>query len=154
MLKIIDVKRCHRGSWNTHFLTYYVQYSHTVQKDADFSGRYPNFLEQLPLRGELHIDFRMQCVIMTQTRWPPPTSCHLSHPQNVDKIDSFLTLVLNICILGSLILGLGELVIKEGAGILYQIFRFSGVVYIWCRIHQCKSWCYLGLSQTSKVVFL
>ena len=111
----------------------------------------------LCIRGESHIDFRTQCVIMTQTRWPhfpPPISCHLRHSQNFDKIDSFLKPVFNICILGNLIVGWGGWVIKEGAGILHQIFRFSRGVSIWGRIHQSKSWSSLGPSQTSKVDFL
>ena len=32
--------------------------------------------------------FRTQCIIMTQTRWPP-TPCHMRHLQNLDKINSF-----------------------------------------------------------------
>ena len=103
-------------------------------------------------RGESHIDFRTQCVIMTQTRWPP-TPCHLCNSQNFDKSDSFLKPVLNICILGNLIAGWGGWVIKEGAGILYLIFSFSGGVNIWGRIHEIKSWYSLEPSHTSKVVF-
>ena len=90
---------------------------------------------------------------MIKTRWPP-TPCHLHRSQNFDKIDSFLKPVLNICILGNLIVGWGGWVIKEGAGILHQIFRFSGGVNIWGRIHQSKSWYSLGHSQTCKVDFL
>ena len=81
----------------------------------------------------------------------PPTPCYLCHSQNFDKIDGFLKPVLNICILGNLILGWGEWVIKEAAVILHQIFRFSGGVNIWGRIHQSKSLYSLGPSQTSKV---
>ena len=108
------------------------------------------------VRGQSHIDIRTQWVIMTQTRWPPPpthTPCHLRHSQNFNKIDSFLKPVLNICILGNLIVGWGGWVIKEGAGILHQIFRFGEGVNIWGRIHQSKSWYSLGSSQTSKVDF-
>ena len=98
-----------------------------------------------------HIDFRKQCVIMTQTRWTQP-SCHMHHSQNFDKTDSFLKSVLNISILSNLIVGRGERVIKEGVGILHQIYRFSGGVNIWqSRIHQSKSWYYLVPSQTSKL---
>ena len=87
---------------------------------------------------------------LTQARWPTP--CHMRHSQNIYKIDSFLKLVLNICIIGNFFAGWGEWVIKEGAGILHQIYRFSGGVNIWgSRIHHCKSWYYLGPSQTSKV---
>ena len=82
---------------------------------------------------------------------PPPTSCHLRHFQNFDKIDSFLKPVLNICILGNLIVGWDEWVIKEGAGILHQIFRFSEGVNSWGRIHQSKCWYSLETSQTSKM---
>ena len=71
---------------------------------------------------------------------PAPTPCHFHHSQNLDKIDSFLKAVLDICILGNLIVGWGEWVIKEGVGILHQIFRFSGGVNIWGRIHRSKSW--------------
>ena len=45
---------------------------------------------------------------------PPPTSCHIRHTQNFDKIDSFLKSVLNICMLRDLIVGWGKRVIKEG----------------------------------------
>ena len=49
---------------------------------------------------------------------------------------------------------MGEL-LKGGAGILHQIFRFSEGVNTWGRIHQSKSWYSLGLSsQTSKVDLL
>ena len=105
------------------------------------------------LRGESHVDFRLQCVIMTQTRWPP-TPCHMHPFQNFDRIDSFLNSVLNICILGNLIVGWGVRVIEERVGTLYQIYRFNGGVNIWGnRIHQSKSWYYLGHPQTSKVEF-
>ena len=47
--------------------------------------------------GMSHIDFRTQCIIMTQSRWPTTTtSCHMHHSQNLDKIDSFLKPILNI----------------------------------------------------------
>ena len=48
---------------------------------------------------------------------------------------------------------MGEGLIKEGAGILHQICRLRGDVNIvgGSRIHQSKSWYYLGLLQTSKV---
>ena len=84
---------------------------------------------------------------------PPPTPFHLLHSKNFDKIGTFLKLVLNICILGNLIVRRGGWVIKEGAGILHQICRFSGGVNIWGRIHQSKRCHSLGLSQTSKVDF-
>ena len=67
----------------------------------------------------------MQCVIMTQTRRPPIPS-HMRHSQSFDKIDSFLKSVLNILIIRNLIVGWGEGVIKESAGILHQIYRFRG----------------------------
>ena len=54
--------------------------------------------------------------------------------------------------LHDLIVGWGKRVIKEGAGILHQISRFRGDVNSWgSRIHQSKSWYYLGPFQTSKV---
>ena len=71
----------------------------------------------------------MQCVLVTQTRRPPPsTSSHMRHSQSFDKIDSFLKPVLDILILCNLIVGWSEEVIKEEAGILHQIYRFRGVV--------------------------
>ena len=55
----------------------------------------------------------------------------MRHIQNFDKIDSFLKLVLNILILSNFIEGWGEGVIKEGAGILHQIYRLKGVLIVW-----------------------
>ena len=75
---------------------------------------------------------------------------HLPYSQNFDKIDGFLKPVLNVFIIGNLIVGWGGWVIKEGTGILHQIFRSSGGIY-WGGIHQSKSWFSLGPSQTSKV---
>ena len=67
------------------------------------------------------------------------------HSQNFDKIDSFLKSVLNICILGNLIVGWGVQVIKDVVGIVHQIYWFGEVVNVWgSRIHQSKSWYYLG----------
>ena len=103
------------------------------------------------IRGESHFDFRTHCVIMTQIRWPL-TPCHMHHSQIFDKIDSFLKTVSNIFILRNLILEWGEMVIKEKAGILHQIYGFKGAVNSWrSRIHQNKSCYYSGPFQTSKV---
>ena len=55
----------------------------------------------------------------------------MRHSQGFDKIDSFLKPVLNILILCNLIVGWGEGVIKEGAGILHQGYRFRGSVKSW-----------------------
>ena len=55
-----------------------------------------------------------------------PTPSHMRHSQSFDKIDSFLNPVLNILIPCNLIVGWGEGAIKEGAGILHQIYRFRG----------------------------
>ena len=55
---------------------------------------------------------------------------YASFPE-LNKIDSFLKLILNIFILGNLIVGWGEVVIKEGAGTRHQIYRFIGDVNIW-----------------------
>ena len=105
------------------------------------------------------IDFSMQCVIMTQTTWPgppppqPPTPAIFIIPR-ISKINSFLRSVLNICILGNLIVRWGEWVITEGVGFLYDIYKFSGGVNTWSsRIHQSKTWYYLGPSQTSKLEY-
>ena len=46
-----------------------------------------------------------------------PQPSHMRHSQSFDKIDSLVKPVLNILILWNLIVGLGERVIKEGAGI-------------------------------------
>ena len=64
----------------------------------------------------------------------------MSHSQNFEKNDSFLKSVLNIWILGNL---------GEVSGSLKR-----GIINIWgSRIHQSKSWYYLGPSQASKVEF-
>ena len=52
----------------------------------------------------------------------------MHHSQRFGKIDRFLKPVLNILILCNLIVGWGEGVIKEEAGILHQIYRFEGSV--------------------------
>ena len=52
----------------------------------------------------------------------------MRHLKSFDKIDSFLKSVLNIFILVNLIVGWGEGVIKERAGLLHQICRFRGGV--------------------------
>ena len=80
------------------------------------------------LRGESHINFRTQCIIMMQTRLPP-TPCQIRHFQNFDKIDSFDKI--DILILGNLIVGWGEGVIKEGTGILHQNYGLKGVLIVW-----------------------
>ena len=67
----------------------------------------------------------MQCLIMTETRRPPPhPHPHMYHSQSFDKVDSILKPVLNILILCNLIVGRGEGGIKEGDGILHQIYTF------------------------------
>ena len=53
----------------------------------------------------------------------------MRHSQSFDKIDTFLKPLLNILILCNLIAGWGEGVIKEGAGILHQIYIFRVDVY-------------------------
>ena len=53
----------------------------------------------------------------------------MRHSQSFDKIDTFLKPLLNILILCNLISGWGEGVIKEGAGILHQIYIFRVDVY-------------------------
>ena len=54
----------------------------------------------------------------------------MRHFQNFEKIDSFLKLVVNTLILGNLTVGWVERVIKEGAGILYHIYKFKGVLIV------------------------
>ena len=46
-------------------------------------------------RGESHIDFRTQCVIMTQITWPP-TPYYMRHFQIFGKINNFLENVPNV----------------------------------------------------------
>ena len=58
--------------------------------------------QKILLSAESHINFRMQCIIMTQKRGPPS---HMHHSQSFDKIDTFLKPVLNILILCNLFLG-------------------------------------------------
>ena len=92
------------------------------------------FLMFYAIKGGVTIDFRTKCVIMTQTRLhplPPSTLCQMSHFQNFDKIHSFLKPVLNILVLGNLTVEWGEGVIKEGAGILHQIYRLKTVLIVW-----------------------
>ena len=48
--------------------------------------------------------------------------------KSFEKIEGFLKSVLNVLILCNLIVGWGEGVIKEGVGILHQIYRFRGGV--------------------------
>ena len=55
----------------------------------------------------------------------------MRHSQSFDKINSFQKTSLNILILCNLIVGWGEGVIKEGAGILHQVYRFRGSVKSW-----------------------
>ena len=86
-----------------------------------------HFLSNKKFRLGLHIEFCTHCVITTQTR-RPPTPSHMRHSQSFDKVDSFLKPVLKILILCNLIVGWGEGVIKEGAGIFHQIYRFRGTV--------------------------
>ena len=52
----------------------------------------------------------------------------MRHSQSFDKTDSFLKPVLKILLLCNVIVGWGEVVIKQGAGILHQIYRFRGSV--------------------------
>ena len=54
------------------------------------------------IRVGSHIDFRTQCVIMTQAR--SPSLCYMRHSQNFDKIYSFLKPDLDIFILHNFIL--------------------------------------------------
>ena len=51
--------------------------------------------------------------------------------KSFEKIEGFLKSVLNVLILCNLIVGWGEGVIKEGAGILHQVYRFRGSVKSW-----------------------
>ena len=58
-----------------------------------------------------------------------PTPCQIRHFQNFDKTDSFDKI--DILILGNLIVGWGEGVIKEGTGILHQNYGLKGVLIVW-----------------------
>ena len=50
----------------------------------------------------------------------------MRHCKVFNKIDSLLKPVLNIFILRNLIVGYGEVNIKEGARVFHQIYRFRG----------------------------
>ena len=110
------------------------------------------------LKGESHINFRTQFLIMTQTRWPlPPLPCHICHFHNFDKTDSFLKAVLNIFILGNLIVDCRDGVrglLKRELVLCIRSIDLGGVNSWESRLHQSKSWHYLGHSQTSKLEFL
>ena len=58
----------------------------------------------------------------------PQTPSHMPHSQSFDKIDSLLKPVSNILFLCNLIVWWSEGVIKEEAGILFQIYRFRECV--------------------------
>ena len=76
----------------------------------------------------------------------------MRHPQNFDKIDSFLKPVLNIFILRNLNVWLGGRLLKRG--LVFCILSTDlGEVLIVGRstIHEAKSWYYLGPFQTFKV---
>ena len=92
---------------------------------------------------------------MTPTSLPHP-SCHMSHSQNFDKVDSFLKSVLKICIFGNLIVGWSDWVVNNGTGILHQIYRFSGGVIIFGGIGFIKvrvSIVWSSQTSKAKVVF-
>ena len=55
----------------------------------------------------------------------------MGHSLYFDKIDSFLKPVLNIIVVRDVIAGWGEGIIKKGAGILHQRYRFRGGVISW-----------------------
>ena len=100
-------------------------------------------------RGESHIDFCVQCVIMMQTRWPQ-APCYMFHSQNFNKNNSFLEPVLNIIVLRNVIRGWGRGLLKRGwyfaSNIDLEVFKVGE-----SSIHQSKSLYYLGLFQTFKV---
>ena len=50
----------------------------------------------LRYRGEPHIEFRMQCVIMKQITWPPLLTLYTRHFYIFAKIHSFLKNLLNV----------------------------------------------------------
>ena len=76
----------------------------------------------------------------------------LPHSQVFNKINRFLKPVLNIFILRKL--KMREVNIKNRTGIFHQIYKFSGDANsCGSRIHQIKSWYYLGPFQISKVDF-
>ena len=69
--------------WNSHFGFFA---SVWLTKLKTFFGK---------ARGKSHVDFRTQCVIMTQITWHP-TRYYMSHFQILDKTDSFLKNVSNV----------------------------------------------------------
>ena len=81
-----------------------------------------------------------------------PTTYHMHHSQNFDKIDSFLKPALNIFILCNLIVGWGRRLLKRGLVFCIKSIDFGEVLIVaGSRIHQSKSWYYLGPFQSSKV---
>ena len=82
----------------------------------------------------------------------------MGHSQNFDKIDTFLKPVLNIFILRNLsllsvIVGLGwERLLKRGLVFCIKSIDLGNVLIGGrSRIHQSKSWYFLGDFQTSKI---
>ena len=55
-----------------------------------------NSYKNVKIRGESHIDFRTQCVIMKQHDLRTPTPYYMRHFQIFDKIHSFLKNLLNV----------------------------------------------------------
>ena len=66
----------------------------------------------------------------TKKMAPAPNPCQMCYFQNFDKIHGFLKPVLNILILGNLIIGWDEGVIKEGTGVLHQTYRLKGLLIV------------------------
>ena len=93
------------------------------------------------VRGESHINFCTQCVIMKQTRRPPPTPFHMHNSQNFPFL-----------ILRNLIGGWREGFIKRGLVFYIKSIYLQEVVNVGeSSIHQCKSWYCLRPLQTFKV---
>ena len=108
--------------------------------------------ETSDIKGESHINFRTQCVTITQTRWSP-TPCHMRYFQNSGKNYSFLKLFVSIFILDNLIVGWVRGLLIKGLAFCIKSIDLGSVKSSGSRIYQSKSWYYLGLSQTSKVEF-
>ena len=80
------------------------------------------------------------------------TRCNMCHSQNFDKIDSFLKPVSNILILRYLIVGRGRGLLKRRLVFCIKSVDLEEVLkFMESRIHQSKSWYYLGPFQTFKV---
>ena len=116
------------------------------------SNSHKYYIWNFRYKGRVNINFRTQCVTITQTRWSP-TPCHMRYFQNSGKNYSFLKLFVSIFILDNLIVGWVRGLLIKGLAFCIKSIDLGSVKSSGSRIYQSKSWYYLGLSQTSKMEF-